>query len=237
MPNLQITYNNVLGTGWWEIPRHFNIWAETHNCPHAVWQSSWARLPEGKHDVSGAAVLKQGVDNVLSHCWGMVDGLTACYRYILLFPDKTDYSWTNLLNKNLFIRSWNETGTKTQWIDLQKMQTSGHFTLVSCVVMTSSNGNIFRGTGLCAGNSPVTGEFPAQRPVPRSFEVFFDPRLNKPLNKQSWGWWFETPWLPSRRHCNVLSHCQGMMAELAVCYRYIFLFLGKTDYFVSINST
>ena len=107
------------------------------------------------------------------------------------------------------------------------MQTSGHFTLVSCVVMTTSNGNIFRVTGLCAGNSPVTGEFPAQRPVPRSFEVFFDPRLNKPLNKQSWGWWFETPWLPLRRHCNVLSHCQGMMAELAVCYRYIFLFLGK----------
>ena len=27
---------------------------------------------------------------------------------------------------------------------------------------------------LCAGNSPVTGEFPAQRPVTRSFDVFFD---------------------------------------------------------------
>ena len=26
----------------------------------------------------------------------------------------------------------------------------------------------------CAGNSPVTGEFPAQRPVTRSFDVFFD---------------------------------------------------------------
>ena len=46
---------------------------------------------------------------------------------------------------------------------------------------------------ICAGNSPVTGEFPAQRPVTRSFDVFFDMRLNKPLNKQSWGWWFETP--------------------------------------------
>ena len=28
--------------------------------------------------------------------------------------------------------------------------------------MTSSNGNIFRVTGLCAGNSPITGEFPSQ---------------------------------------------------------------------------
>ena len=31
----------------------------------------------------------------------------------------------------------------------------------------------------CAGNSPVTGEFPAQRQVTRSFDVSFDLRLNK----------------------------------------------------------
>ena len=37
----------------------------------------------------------------------------------------------------------------------------------------------------CAGNSPVPGEFPAQRPVTRSFDVFFDLRLNKRLSKQS----------------------------------------------------
>ena len=37
----------------------------------------------------------------------------------------------------------------------------------------------------CAGNSPVTGEFHAQRPVTRSFDVFFDLRLNKQLSKQS----------------------------------------------------
>ena len=29
---------------------------------------------------------------------------------------------------------------------------------------------------LCAGNSPVTGEFPSQRPVTQSFDVFFDLR-------------------------------------------------------------
>ena len=45
---------------------------------------------------------------------------------------------------------------------------------------------------ICAGNSLVTGEFLAQRPVARSFDVFFDLRLNKRLSKQSWGWWFET---------------------------------------------
>ena len=38
---------------------------------------------------------------------------------------------------------------------------------------------------LCAGNLKVIGEFPAQRPVTRSFDVFFDVRLNKRLSKQS----------------------------------------------------
>ena len=35
-----------------------------------------------------------------------------------------------------------------------------------------------------AGNSPVTGEFPAQRPVTQSFDVFFDLRPNERLSKQ-----------------------------------------------------
>ena len=47
--------------------------------------------------------------------------------------------------------------------------------------------------GPCVGNSPVTGEFPSQRLMTRSFDVFFDQRLNKLLGKQSWSLWFETP--------------------------------------------
>ena len=58
---------------------------------------------------------------------------------------------------------------------------------------------------LCAGNSPVTGEFPAQRPGTRSFDVFFDLRPNERLSKQSWGWWFETPSRPLLPHRNVSS--------------------------------
>ena len=37
---------------------------------------------------------------------------------------------------------------------------------------------------ICAGNSPVPGEFPKQSPVTQSFDVFFDLRLNKRLSKQ-----------------------------------------------------
>ena len=68
--------------------------------------------------------------------------------------------------------------------------------------MMSSNGNIFRVTGLCAGNSPVICEFPAQRPGTRTCDVFFDLRLNERLSKQWWGWWFETLSCPLWRHRN-----------------------------------
>ena len=55
---------------------------------------------------------------------------------------------------------------------------------------------------LCPGYSPVTGEYNAQRPVTRGFDVFFYLFLNKRLSKQSWGWWSETPSRSLWRHCN-----------------------------------
>ena len=72
-------------------------------------------------------------------------------------------------------------------------------------MMTSSNGNIFRVTGHLCGDSPVPGEFPTQRPVTRSFDVFFDLRPNKQLSKQWWGWWFETLSWSLWRHCNEIT--------------------------------
>ena len=56
---------------------------------------------------------------------------------------------------------------------------------------------------ICVRNSPVPGEFPAQRPVSRRFDVFFDLPLNKRLRKHSWGWWFETLSGPLWRQSNV----------------------------------
>ena len=81
---------------------------------------------------------------------------------------------------------------------------------------------------LCAGNFPVTGEFPTQRPVTRSFDFFYL-RLNKRLNK-SGDWWSETPsrWL--WRHGNVeiirqietfwqkLVHLTGLICMCLVIY-------------------
>ena len=47
---------------------------------------------------------------------------------------------------------------------------------------------------LCVESPPVTGGFPFQRSVTRSFGIVFDLRLNKWLSKQSRCRWFETPW-------------------------------------------
>ena len=68
---------------------------------------------------------------------------------------------------------------------------------------------------ICAGNSPVPGEFPTQRPVTRSFDVHFDLRPNKRLSKQWWGWWFETPSRPLWRHRNG-KYCRRVLIPVCV---------------------
>ena len=68
-------------------------------------------------------------------------------------------------------------------------------------MMTSSNGNIFRVTG------PLCGEFTGLR----SFDVFFDLRLIKRLNKHSRGWWFETLSSPLWRYRNVRKLMTNMI--------------------------
>ena len=84
--------------------------------------------------------------------------------------------------------------------------------------MRSSNGNIFRVTGPLCWEFTGPGEFPTQRPVTRSFDVFFDLRLNKRLSKQPWGWWFETPSLSLWRHCYVWKTCQKQVSRTGVSY-------------------
>ena len=65
-----------------------------------------------------------------------------------------------------------------------------------------------------ASQTLTPGEFPAQRPVTRSFDVFFDLRLNKPLSKQPRGWWFETPTWSLWRQCNATT-------GILLCYNWL----------------
>ena len=96
--------------------------------------------------------------------------------------------------------------TKMQslWAKTQKCIEIISLSQLCCYMMTSSMETFSALLALCAGNSPVPGDFPAQRPVTRSFDVFSDLRLNKRLSKPSWGWWFETQSGSLWRHCNDL---------------------------------
>ena len=107
-----------------------------------------------------------------------------CSDHLISIWMRAKWNW----NVGLVIMVMRSTNTK--WIHCHLM-------------MTSPNGTFFALLALCAGNSPVTGEFPSQRPVTRSFDVFFDLRLNKRLSKQSRRRWFETPSCSLWRHCNV----------------------------------
>ena len=80
---------------------------------------------------------------------------------------------------------------------------------------------------ICAGNSAIPSEFPTQRPVTRSFDVFLDLRLYKRLSKQSRGWWFETLSRPLWRHCNVMyfTACRpfGGMILITCCLEFVMI--------------
>ena len=78
---------------------------------------------------------------------------------------------------------------------------------------------------LCAGNSPVPGDFPAQRPVTRSFDVFFDLPPNKLLSKQWWGWWFET------QSCSLWRH-----RNATIRYRWIIWNTHDTNIYVTLKT-
>ena len=83
--------------------------------------------------------------------------------------------------------------------------------ILACVLlMTSSNGNIPALLVRCERNPPVTGGFPSQGQVRRSFDVFFDLQLNKRLGKHSRRRWSMTP---SR---SLLRHFNGLTGPIAI---------------------
>ena len=71
---------------------------------------------------------------------------------------------------------------------------------------------------LCAGNSPVTGEFHRQKPVTRSLVFFFDLRLTKRLSKQSAG-----DFRSNRAHYDVIlmMHARLTLWEIKCVGKYI----------------
>ena len=96
----------------------------------------------------------------------------------------------------------------------------GHPTLPICDVMQSLHDDIIKWKHFSrywpfrAGNSPVPGEFPAQRPVTWSFDFSLICVSVNAWVKQSCGWWFEMPSCSLWRHCNVCSQDNGQITQI-----------------------
>ena len=71
------------------------------------------------------------------------------------------------------------------------------------------------------GKSPASGEFPTQRPVTQSFDVFSDLRMNKRFSKQSSGWWFESN---ARHHLEHRVWSTAPTKRSLVIYIYIYIY-------------
>ena len=123
--------------------------------------------------------------------------------------------------KRWCLTSWAERKTKCPW------KISNCQCVYVCLSITSLSvwhddviklGTFSALLTICVGNSPVIGEFTAQRPVTQSFDVFIELRLNKRLSKRSWGWWFETLSRPLWRHCydNSRQKMQNSLVKIPI---------------------
>ena len=129
------------------------------------------------------------------------------------YDPRNTSQWNSIQSSNIFIRDnafenvvckMSAVLFRSKWVTCKRSHTTRLFNCCADFISGNIKKNIFSWwrhkmetfpalLALCAGNSPVTGEFLSQRPVTRSFDVFFDLRLNKRLSKQSWRRWFETP--------------------------------------------
>ena len=140
-------------------------------------------------------ILQTALSNaVLSECTLVHISLT----FIHGVPVTNELHFSHWLGANHYLNKW----WPFHWFIYASLCHNGLSSKLS--MMTSSNGNIFRVTGHLCGEFIDPRWIPAQRPVTRSFDVFFDLRLNKWLSKQSWGWWLDTLSHPLWRHCNAL---------------------------------
>ena len=125
----------------------------------------------------------------------------------------------------LFVARSNITKILHQVWHFQSLQNRAHNPHISTPLWRHQTGTISALLALCEGNSPVTGEFPPQRPVTRSFADFFDLRMNKRLSQQQWRRWFETPSCSLYRHCNVMRY---QWDGLFFAWLYIILYCQAT---------
>ena len=97
-------------------------------------------------------------------------------------------------------------------------------------MMTSSNGNIFRVTGLLSGEFTGHRWIPCKRPMAWTFHVFFHMHPHKWLSKQWRRWWFETASRSLWRHCNYFFLFHGNIALTDSNYNHVIWLTGSCQH-------
>ena len=161
--------------------------------------------------------MERNCKRMLEHMWHSLDACVSCY-----FCHFT-HTWLRQDKGAIFYGNSSVPLNHPRKRGLRNVE---HWFLLASM-MTSSNGNIFRVTGHLCGEFTGTREFPAQRPVTQSFDVFFDLRLNKRLSKLPWGWWSEMLSRPLWRHCNGIG---GIGGTNVFCYLACFFAPHRSRY-------
>ena len=184
-----------------------------------MWKDCQAFIPWYVTTVTGHLHAKMycECDNILSHVSFTLTSRE--HRSISITGHLIFYGF--LLKRYITISLWVDSSGQ-QWFPIRNVSNAesvsmsrrhhgNGYDVLQSIMMTSSNGNIFRVTGPLCGEFTGPGEFPTQRPVTRSFDVSFDLRLNKRLSKQPWGWWFEPPSWSLWRHRNDCGYYTGTL--------------------------
>ena len=164
-------------TGYWthnSLVTIFLKWLIIVSCVKDIWDA-FRPLTSGGGlwNNVGKTTSILAMDSCLWRCWPH----TKCallHKDTGYIADKTMYL-PSQYSSHLTVIKNHKCDITTTSISSQPMQ----------IMMTSSNGNIFRVTGHLCGEFTGPRWIPTQRPLARSFDCFFDLRLNKRLSKQS----------------------------------------------------
>ena len=135
--------------------------------------------------------------------WGLIDMERKGYELIIHDHECSDL-WVTMVGWVDVLDSYRGDFRRRRAVDISSWWCLCGVSPNCLPMMTSSDGIIFRVTGHLYGEFTGPRWIPTQRPVKRSFDVYFDLRPNKRLSKQPWGWLFETPSRPLWRHRNAL---------------------------------
>ena len=140
--------------------------------------------------------------------------------------------WTNIsiMSSSLFVKYLFWFGCHN--VIVTSSRTLNNCVLTQCTIMTSSNGNVLRVTGLLCGEFTGPRWISLTKASDAELWCFFDLRPNKRVSKQSWGWWSETPSSSLWRQCNesdfnIKMHQWVLMTGLSVILGYTVLSVWK----------